>query len=119
VVFSTIALVVATLFAGAALYISLVEHPARLRLEDAPMLAQWQPSYTRALPVQAGLAVLGGVVGLIAWYQLRNWKWLAGSIVLLANWPFTLFMIMPTNKRLLDHAHEQAPSRHVAPGRGR
>src|SRR4051812_8437644 len=95
------ALVLATLFAGAALYISLVEQPARLRLEDGPMLAQWQPSYKRALPIQAGLAVLGGVAGLIAWYKLGSWQWLAGSITLLANWPFTLFVIMPTNKRLL------------------
>ena len=100
-VFSLAALVFATLFAGAALYISLVEHPARLGLDDAPLLAQWQPSYKRALPIQAGLAVLGGIAGLVAWYQLRDWQWLLGGIVLLANWPFTFFVIMPTNKRLL------------------
>ncbi len=95
------ALIFASLFAGAALYISLVEHPARLCLDDAPLLAQWQPSYKRALPIQAGLAVLGGIAGLAAWYQLRDWQWLVGSIVLLANWPFTLLVIMPINKRLL------------------
>src|ERR1700712_487207 len=95
------ALVLATLFAGAALYISLVEHPARLGLDDAALLAQWQPSYKRALPIQAGLAMLGGVAGLATWYLLRDWQWLLGSIVLLANWPFTLFVIMPVNKRLL------------------
>lgn len=95
------ALVLATLFAGAALYISLVEHPARLGLDDAPLLAQWQPSYTRALPIQAGLAMLGGAVGLIAWHLSDHWQWLVGSLVLLANWPFTMFVIMPTNKRLL------------------
>jgi hypothetical protein len=44
-----VALILATLFAGAALYISLVEHPARMGLENAPLLAQWQPSYKRAL----------------------------------------------------------------------
>jgi hypothetical protein len=100
-IFALAALVFATLFAGAALYISLVEHPARLGLDDAALLAQWQPSYKRALPIQAGLAVLGGIAGLVAWYLLRDWQWLLGSIVLLANWPFTLFVIMPVNKRLL------------------
>ncbi|MDE0946475.1 MAG: DUF1772 domain-containing protein, partial [Sphingobium sp.] len=86
------ALVFATLFAGAALYISLVEHPARLGLADGPLLAQWQPSYKRALPIQSGLAIAGGVTGLIVGYLSSDWRGFAGSIVLLANWPFTLFV---------------------------
>lgn len=100
-IFPVLALMAATLFASAAAYITLVEHPARLGLDDASLLAQWQPSYTRALPIQAGLAIVGGVAGLLAFYQLRDWPWLVGSLVLLANWPFTLVVIMPTNKRLL------------------
>jgi len=99
--FPLAALVFATLFAGAALYISLVEHPARLGLADGPLLAQWQPSYKRALPIQAGLAIAGGVAGLIAGYRSGDWQWFAGAVLLLANWPFTLFVIMPVNKRLL------------------
>ena len=108
-----IALVVASLFAGAALYITLVEHPARMVLEDGPLLAQWQPSYNRALPIQAGLAVLGGAAGLLSWYSLRDWQWLAGSLLLLANWPFTMLAIMPTNKRLMamQPQHAGAESR--------
>jgi hypothetical protein len=94
------ALILATLFAGAALYISLVEQPARLSLPDEAALAQWRPSYRRALPIQGSLAVLGGVVGLAAWSSTQQWQWLAGGIAMLANWPFTLLMIMPTNKRL-------------------
>jgi hypothetical protein len=98
---SIAALVFATLFAGAALYISLVEHPGRLELADGPLLAQWQPSYKRALPIQSGLAIAGGVAGLIVGYLSADWRWFAGSILLLANWPFTLLVIMPVNKRLM------------------
>ncbi len=98
---SIAALLFATLFAGAALYITLVEHPARLGLADGPLLAQWQPSYKRALPIQSGLAVAGGAAGLILAYLSADWRWAAGSILLLANWPFTLFVIMPVNKRLM------------------
>ena len=98
--FAIIALTSAALFAGAAGYISLVEHPARLLLGDEPLLAQWQPSYAKALPIQSGLAILGGVCGLAAWYFSDQWLWIAGSIVLLGNWPFTIIAIMPTNKRL-------------------
>lgn len=96
------ALIAATLFAGAALYISIVEHPARLALADGPLLAQWQPSYKRALPIQSGLALLGGAAGLLAWYSSSDWKWLAGSASLLTNWPYTLIAIMPVNKRLMS-----------------
>jgi hypothetical protein len=94
-------LVLATLFAGAALYISLVEHPARMTLEDGPSLAQWQPSYKRALPIQAGLAMLGGAAGLVVWYLSMDWRWLIGGVALLANWPVTMLAIMPTNRQLL------------------
>lgn len=99
-VFSILALALSALFAGAALYITLVEHPARLCLDDASLLAQWQPSYQRALPIQAGLAVLGGCAGIAAWYSSGDWSWLAGSLILLANWPFTLLVVKPVNKRL-------------------
>jgi len=108
VVPSLIALILATLFAGAALYISLVEHPARMGLEDVPLLAQWQPSYKRALPIQAGLAMLGGAAGFLAWYGSREWRWVAGSLLLLANWPFTILVIMPTNKRLMAMTPQEA-----------
>jgi len=95
-----IALVCAALFTGAAGYITLVEHPARLGLEDEPLLAQWQPSYSRALPIQSGLAIAGGIAGIGAGYLSGNLFWVFGSLVLLANWPFTLLAIMPTNSRL-------------------
>ena len=95
-----VALIAASLFTGAAAYISLVEHPARLGLDDRALLAQWKPSYARALPIQSSLAVIGGIAGLIAWYFTGDWRWFAGSSVLLANWPFTIFAIMPTNNRL-------------------
>ena len=105
---ATLALVCAALFTGAAGYITLVEHPARLQLDDAPLLAQWQPSYDKALPIQSGLAMAGGVAGIAAWYLSGDWRWIAGSVVLLANWPFTLLAIMPTNNRLKAIRPDQA-----------
>lgn len=103
-----VALLSAAFFTGAAGYISLVEHPARLQLEDGPLLAQWQPSYGRALPIQSGLAIVGGVCGLAASYITGDLLWIAGSVVLLGNWPFTLLVIMPTNRRLKATRPDQA-----------
>lgn len=105
-----IALISAALFTGAAGYISLVEHPARLLLDDGPLLAQWQPSYDRALPPQSGLAIVGGVAGIAAWAVSGEWTWAIGSVLLLANWPFTLLAIFPTNKRLKAIRPQQASS---------
>lgn len=95
-----LALLCAALFAGAALYITIAEHPARLELADAPLLAQWQPSYRRALPVQAGLAIAGGLAALVAWWLGGGPGWAVGGAVLLANWPFTMLVIMPVNTQL-------------------
>lgn len=103
-----LALIASSLFTGAAVYISVAEHPARLGLADAPALAQWQPSYKRAVPMQAGLAILAAALGLWAWLDVGDPLLLAGALLILAVVPFTFFVIMPTNKRMLAAAPEQA-----------
>ena len=95
-----LALVAAALFAGAALYVGAVEHPARRHLDDAGLLAEWRPAYERGTIMQGSLAVIGFLLGLTAWWQTENWLWLYGGTVLAANWPYTLLVIMPTNNLL-------------------
>ncbi len=97
-----LATLAAALFAGAALYITLVEHPARLTLLPATAVAQWRPSYRRATILQASLAVLGAALGLAAWLNGSTWLWLVAGIVLVTVIPFTLIVIMPVNRRLED-----------------
>jgi hypothetical protein len=100
--FELIATLCAGLFAGAAIYITLVEHPARLECGTELAATAFGPSYRRATLMQASLAALGLVAALVAWIQGRGLLALVGGLLLGAVIPFTLLVILPTNKRLLD-----------------
>jgi hypothetical protein len=64
-----IALTVAALFTGAAIYVNFAEQPARLQLDDRALLAEFKPAYKRGTMMQAPLAVLGCLCGLAAWWM--------------------------------------------------
>jgi hypothetical protein len=102
--FEVIATVCAGLFAGAALYITFVEHPARLECGTALAATEFVPSYRRATTMQASLAAFGSVAALAAWGQGRGLAVLVAGALLGFVIPFTLVVILPTNKRLLDPA---------------
>jgi hypothetical protein len=102
VLFEALATLCAGLFAGAALYITFVEHPARLECGTELAATEFGPSYRRATLMQASLAAVGLGAGLMAWAQGRGLAVLLGGLLLGGVIPFTLLAILPTNKRLLD-----------------
>jgi len=97
-----VAVFATTIFTGAAVYINLVEHPARMGCSTELAATEWAPSYKRATLMQAPLAILGFLGGSIAWWLGAGLPWLIAAILILAVVPFTLFIIEPkTNKPLL------------------
>jgi Domain of unknown function (DUF1772) len=103
-----IAIISAALFAGAALYINVAEHPARMELDARFAAAQWAPSYRRATWMQAPLALLSLVAGLGSWLLGGGFGWAIAALLIGAVVPFTFIGIMPTNRALL------APGRDLA-----
>lgn len=96
-----IATLSAALFAGAALYINVVEHPARMGLATSIAASQWAPSYKRATWLQAPLALISFLAGVAAWLIGGGVVWLVGAVLIFLVVPFTFIVIMPTNHRLL------------------
>jgi Domain of unknown function (DUF1772) len=103
-----LALVVAAVFSGAAIYVNVVEQPARFSLDDRGLLAEWKPSYKRGFGMQAPLALAGFALGLVAWWQTRDLLFLVGGAMMLANWPWTLLVINPVNAVLMATESSQA-----------
>jgi anthrone oxygenase-like protein len=92
----------AGLFAGAAIYVNLVEHPARMQCGSNLAVTEFAPSYKKGAVMQASLAVFGLLAATAAWLRTSDLWLLIGTILLGAVIPFTLIVIFPTNKKLLD-----------------
>jgi hypothetical protein len=91
-----------SLFAGAAVYINLVEQPARLSCGTGVAARQWAPSYKRATVMQVSLAVVSTVAGVARWLGGGGATWLVGALLIVSVIPFTLVAILPTNNKLLE-----------------
>jgi len=107
-VFGLLALTVAAFYSGAASWVSFVEHPARSRLDERAQLEAWKASSVRGTVMQASLAVLGIVLGGVAWYFTGDLRWLVGALVLLVIRPYALVAIVPVDKALMAISPSEA-----------
>ena len=103
-----VATLTAAIFAGAALYINLVEHPARMTLYTRAAAMEWAPAYARATWMQAPLALISLGAGLLSWWLGGGIAWAIAALLIGAVVPFTFLGIMPTNRRLLEPGRDLA-----------
>lgn len=90
------------IFTGAAIYINLVEHPARMKCGTHIAATEFVPSYRRAAVMQASLALFGSATATAAWLLGASPWWVVGGILLFSVVPFTLIVVMPINRTLLS-----------------
>jgi hypothetical protein len=105
-VLKLLALLCSGMFAGAAFYLTTSEHPARMSLGASSALQEFRPSYKRAAPQQAALAITCFLCSVAVALLTRNWLWLLGGSLVGAVVPFTFIFIMPTNRLLLDESKQ-------------
>jgi hypothetical protein len=96
-----VAVLSCSLFTGAAIYVNLVEHPARIECGVEIAATEFRPSYRRGAMMQATLAAVGLLSSIAAWLGGATFGWLVGGAALGSVIPFTLIVILPTNKLLL------------------
>ena len=103
-----IATFASSLFAGAALYINVAEHPARLECGHELAATVFGPSYRRAAGLQASLALLATITGSAVALLGRSPLWWVGVVSIFAVVPFTFLVIMRVNRQLLDPILDRA-----------
>jgi hypothetical protein len=99
------------LFSGAALYVSLVEHPARMECGTQLAATEFGPSYRRAAMLQALLAVLGSLSATLVGIRGGRVAWIWGAVLFFSVVPYTLLVILPTNKQLLEPSLDRSSER--------
>ena len=99
-----LALVLAAAFSGAALYVNLVEQPARLELDDQAILNEWTPSDRRGAALLAALSLLSAGTGLIAYFSSEDVRWAIGALIVILSWPYAFFAMAPLNDQILTLA---------------
>jgi hypothetical protein len=102
-----VAVIASALFTGAAVYISLVEHPARMECGAELAGTVFPPSYRRATVMQVSLVALGFLASAAAWLGGGIFWWAIGGLTLLSVVPYTLIFILPVNHQLLDTASDR------------
>jgi hypothetical protein len=110
---SAIATLAAGLWAGAAIYIAVCEHPSTLKVGVEFATAYFKPMSKRTAPLMMVLAAIAGVAACTQWYYTGDSEWMIGGALMLAMFPLTGLLIVPTNIRLINIDAAAEPERAV------
>jgi ACR3 family arsenite efflux pump ArsB len=97
-----IAFAAACVFLGAALYITIVEQPARMSLAPGAMVKEWQPSNRRGFVMLSVIALAAAVLAYADFAASRDARLLAGGTVMLASWLYAFFVVVPVDVMIVS-----------------
>ncbi len=85
-IFEMIAILSCVVFAGAAIYINVAEHPARMECGTQLAATVFGPSYNRAAAMQASLAIMATIAGVSVGVTGGSWLWYVGASLIVNYW---------------------------------
>uniref|UniRef100_A0A914DHA7 DUF1772-domain-containing protein n=1 Tax=Acrobeloides nanus TaxID=290746 RepID=A0A914DHA7_9BILA len=97
-----LALLDATLFTGGALWVTAIEHPTIMKLDDKNLLQAFHRMYPPAAKLQSLYVLTGTAFGAYQYFQSKEPLWLVGSGLLFLVAPYTFLALIPTNNKLID-----------------
>jgi hypothetical protein len=84
-------------FVGVALYINIVEQPARMTLAPRAMMREWTPSNRRGFILLSALAVISTILAFADYARTGDIRWTIGGAIMLASWSYAYYVIVPVN----------------------
>ena len=100
----------ASAFFGAALYINIVEQPARLALDASSMVREWIPSNRRGFVMLSSFAIISAILAYVDYARTGDLRWTIGGLVIIASWPYAYFVMIPANIWLYAIPPDASPS---------
>lgn len=80
---------------------SAVTYPAMMASTRVAAVNFFSPFFHKSAHLQLGLSLAVVPVSFAISYLTGNWWWLAGSVLLQLSGPYTIFVLMPVNNRIM------------------
>src|SRR5262245_45658091 len=105
-----VAVLASGLFAGVALYVALIARASWLRsirLNASVALGEFRFVFPRVFALQSLLVIAGTVCSIGSWLRSGATGFLVGGVLLGAVAPFTVLLVTPVYRQLLDPRSER------------
>lgn len=87
---------------GVALTSSVIVHPILKMISRTAAIEVFKPFFDKTHKVVLYMSIVVSVLALIVSIITKNWWWFGISLLMHLNGPYTIFTMMPLNRRLME-----------------